>query len=296
MNPCAGTKKSNKYLTDILNIFAVNNYECTVQLTTLKENATSIVEKYGKNKDLIICIGGDGTFNETVSGILNSGIKPLLGYIPSGSTNDFAASLGLKSNPVKAAEDIAYGDATSFDIGLFNSRPFTYVASFGVFTKASYATPRDLKNMLGHLAYILEGMKELTEIKAYDVKIEADGKIYSGKYLFGAVCNSTRVGGGMIKLPKTIVDMNDGLFETVLVKLPETPAEYMQLLLDLQTFNYSGSSFEFFSAENIKITADEGMDWTLDGEFEKGCESIEIKNVHSAISLIIKDNTQKKLR
>ncbi len=288
MNPCAGIKKSNKYLTDILNVFAVNDYECTVQLTTLKIRAADIVEKYGKHKDLIVCIGGDGTFNETVSGMLKADIHAKLGYIPSGSTNDFASSLGLNSNPVKAAEDIAYGDAVNFDVGLFNSRPFTYVASFGVFTKASYAASRDLKNMLGHLAYILEGMKELGDIKPFDVTVKTADKTYSGKYLFGAVCNSTIVGGGVIKLPKDLVDMNDGLFETVLVKNPETPTDFMQLLIDLQTFNYKGNMFEFFTSDKVEITADPNMNWTLDGEYEKGCRDITIENLHSAISLMIK--------
>ncbi len=289
MNPCAGVKKANKYLADILSVFSVNDYECLVQLTTLKNSAENIVKTYGKNVDLIICIGGDGTFNQTISGMINSGITAKLGYIPGGSTNDFAASIGLSTNPLKAAEDIAYGDPVSLDIGLFNSRPFAYVASFGIFTKTSYKTSRDLKNMLGHVAYILEGMKELTEIKAYALTVKTEEREFSGKYLFGAVCNTTRVGGGMIRLPKEFVDMNDGLFEVLLVKNPENPAEYMQLILDLQSANYNSKSFEFFSAKSLHIDADENMDWTLDGEYEKGTEFIEVKNLHSAISLMIKN-------
>ena len=180
MNPCAGIKKSNRYLTQILKIFAVNEYECTVQLTTEKLRADNIVKKYGNGKDLIICIGGDGTFNETVAGMLGAGVTAPIGYIPSGSTNDFASSLGLNSHPVKAAEDIAYGTPHSFDVGLFNGRPFTYVASFGAFTKTSYTAPRDLKNALGHLAYILEGVKEITDIKPVKIELEAEGKKLDG--------------------------------------------------------------------------------------------------------------------
>ncbi len=290
MNPCAGQKKSNKYLTDILNIFSINGYECTVQMTSLSLSAYEIVKKYGKEKDLIVCIGGDGTFNETVSGLLDLNSNAKLGYIPSGSTNDFATSMGLSLNPVKATEDIVYGTVKTIDIGLFNSRPFTYVASFGAFTKTSYNTPRDLKNMLGHLAYILEGIKELADIKSYTVSFETEEKkVYSGKYLFGAICNTTRVGGGMIRIPKDIVDINDGVFEVVLVKAPENPAEYMQLILDLQASKVNGSQFEFFSAKKLTVSADESMDWTLDGEYEKGCESIEIINLHSRISLCTKN-------
>ena len=290
MNPCAGIKKSNRYLTQILKIFAVNEYECTVQLTTEKLRSDDIVKKYGKGKDLIVCIGGDGTFNETVAGMLNAGITAPIGYIPSGSTNDFASSLSLKSHPVRAAEDIAYGSPQSLDVGLFNGRPFTYVASFGAFTKTSYTAPRDLKNTFGHLAYILEGVKEITDIKPVKIELEAEGKKLDGNYLFGAVCNSTRVGGGLIKLSNSLVDLNDGVFEVVLIKMPVNPAEFMQLMLDLQSCNYTGPMFELFSAKDITVRADASMDWTLDGEYEKGSENIEIKNLHSAITLVIKKN------
>lgn len=287
MNPLAGVKKSNRYLTDILAIFAGQDYECTVQLTTAEKRAASLVEAYGKDKELIICIGGDGTLNEVISGILTLGIHPNIGYIPSGSTNDFASSLSLSSNPVKAAQDIALGEKTDFDIGLFNSRPFTYVASFGVFTKASYSAPRDLKNMLGHLAYILEGMKELGEIKSEHISMQIEEKVIEGDYLFGAVCNSTRVGGGVIKFSKSVVDMNDGLFEVVLIKTPQNPSELMQLLVDLNAGNYTGEGFDFFTAKSILVKANPDMAWTLDGEYQKGGSVIEIKNIHSAVSLVI---------
>ncbi len=286
VNPCAGQKKPNKHLTDILNIFAVQDYECTVQLTSLTLSAEEIVNRYGKDKDLIICIGGDGTFNQTVAGVLDLNLETTLGYIPSGSTNDVASNLGLSTNPVKAAQSISTGTLKSVDVGLFNSRPFTYVASFGMFTKTSYTTSRNLKNSLGHFAYILSGIKELADIKSYHVEIKTKDNTYAENYLFGAICNSRRLAGGMIKLPEEAVDLNDGVFEVFLISVPKNAAEYMQLILDLQRSNMKSKFFRLFSASSCEIKAPENMDWTIDGEYEKGCENIKIENLHSAISIL----------
>ncbi len=293
MNPVSGKKKANKYLADILSLFSENDYECTVCVTTKRKRANSLVEKFGKGKDLIVCIGGDGTFNETVSGMRNARINSPLGYIPSGSTNDFASSLNLSSTPLQACRDILNGKTISIDIGLFCGRLFTYVASFGTFTKTSYATPSDLKNALGHLAYILEGVKEIGDIRPEKLVIEHDGITTEGNYVFGAVCNTRRVGGGVLRFSDDVVDMCDGLFEVVLIKMPTNPADMIQLLMDLQSANPDGAMFDFFRSSDIKIKTSESMNWTLDGEFEKGKEFIEIKVIKNAISMIVPDNNRK---
>ncbi len=287
MNPKAGMKKCNKYLADILSVFSAEGYECTVQMTTEHIRGKEITQKYAPGKDLIVCIGGDGTFNEVVSALVENEIDVPIGYIPAGSTNDFASSLGLSSNPLKSAKDIIDGEKVKIDVGSFDGRIFTYVASFGIFTKSSYSTPRDLKNTFGHLAYILESMKEITEIKAFNVKITTENKCVEGKYLFGAVCNTTRVGGGAIKIPKNLVDLNDGLFEVILMKNPSNPAEMVELLTDLQSFNLNGRMLEFFSASKITIETQDSIDWTLDGEFEKGKNKLELSNIKSAVTLVL---------
>lgn len=287
LNPVAGTKKANRYLSDILKLFCQSDYECTVCLTTDEKRADTLVCQSGKDKDIIVCIGGDGTFNETISGMVKENIKTPLGYIPTGSTNDFATSINLASSPMTAAKNILTGKAKTFDIGYFNNRIFTYVASFGSFTKTSYNTSRDLKNALGHFAYLLEGIKEIGDIRPEKLVIEHDGKEISGNYVFGAICNSTRVGGGVLKFSQDSIDMNDGMFEIILIKNPKNPAELMQLLFDLQSGNYNGELFEFFKSDSFKIKTNENMPWTIDGEYEKGCSQIDIKVVKSAFSLII---------
>lgn len=285
MNPVAGVKKSNKYLTDILCLFW--EYECCVQTTTVSFGPEKIIELYGKDKDLIICIGGDGTFNEMISGLLRNKLSPKVGYIPSGSTNDFAAGMKISLNPLQAAKDILNGKPKCLDVGLFNTRIFVYTASFGVFTKTSYNTPRDLKNTLGYLAYLLEGIKEIADIKSYHIKLTSKEKSIDGNFIFGAVCNSKRLGGGMLKFSDNDVDMNDGLLEVLLIKNPKNPAELMQILMDINNKHFQSSMFEFFSATELKIETDDEIDWTIDGEFQKGTDKISIKNIKSAINLIV---------
>jgi YegS/Rv2252/BmrU family lipid kinase len=265
-------------------------------MTTQYIRGKEIAEKYAPGKDLIVCIGGDGTFNEVVAALIENKMNIPLGYIPAGSTNDFAASLGLSTNPIKAAQDIIDGEKVTVDAGVFGGRIFTYVASFGVFTKSSYATSRDLKNSLGHFAYIIESMKEITDIKPLHLRITTEEKTVEGKYLFGAICNTTRIGGGAIKLPKDSVDLSDGLFEIVLIKNPTNPAETVELLTDFQSFNTKSKMIEFFSASKCEIETEDNIDWTIDGEFQKGRHKIIVKNIKNAITLVVnKGNGQLKL-
>lgn len=287
INPVAGMKKVNKFLTDIIVVFSEAGYVCQVYPTTKDFSADKIVKNYGEDANLVVCIGGDGTFNEVVTGCLQLKNKPHIGYIPSGSTNDFANGMKLPLDPVEAAKNIVSKDPTNIDVGTFNDRIFTYIASFGVFTKASYSTPRDLKNTFGYLAYALHGIKEITEIKKIDMIIEAQDRIIEDSFIFGGICNSKRIGGGLIKFSEELVDMNDGLLEVFLIKYPKNTAEFMQLVFDLNTENFNSPMFEFFSTDNLKITADSHTDWTIDGEYQKGSEIIEISNKKSAISLII---------
>jgi len=216
MNPAAGTKKANPHLPEILSVFGRAGYACQCFMTQKRGDGTELAARFGAAADLIVCIGGDGTFNEVISGVCASGCPTPIGYVPAGSTNDFAASLGLSKNILQAAKDTVEGEALSFDVGRFADRHFTYVASFGAFTKTSYATPQSVKNILGHTAYVLGGIKELSSLHAYPVTAVLDGKLrIKGDFIFGAVSNSTSV-GGVLNLDPKMVDMNDGLFEVLL--------------------------------------------------------------------------------
>lgn len=286
MNPNAGLKKANKYLTDILMIFAKHDYEVTVCLTQKSGDATEYAKTLAASHDLAVCIGGDGTFNETIEGIVDSNCGVPVGYIPSGSTNDFAASMGLSRRVLTAAEDVVTGIERKIDIGKFNDRYFSYVASFGAFTKVSYTTSQDLKNVLGHMAYVLEGIKDLPTIRAEHIRLETENGSIDGDYIFGAICNSTSL-GGILTINPDVVDMNDGLFEILLVRLPRNIIELNNIIFALNNHDYSGDMITFLSASHAEIFASAQMAWTLDGEFMNGSDKIVMQNIHDAIRIIV---------
>ena len=286
MNPCSGTKKANPLLAEMLSMYGRAGYECLVFMTQKRGDGVTLAAQYAAAVDLIVCVGGDGTFNEVISGVCASGCPTPIGYVPAGSTNDFAASLGLSKNILQAAKDTVEGEALSFDVGRFADRHFTYVASFGAFTKTSYATPQSVKNILGHTAYVLGGIKELSSLHAYPVTAVLDGKLrIRGDFIFGAVSNSTSV-GGVLNLDPKMVDMNDGLFEVLLVKYPKNMSGLAEVIRALTAQDYTSPMLSFHTASRVEITADPSMDWTLDGEFAKGAEHINIENLHSAVRVM----------
>ena len=288
MNPYAGQRRANKFLPEIISIFNRAGYEVIVHMTEGQGDAAKVVEQRAGNVDLVVCCGGDGTFNETVSGILKSGCDIPVGYIPAGSTNDFASSLKLSSNILDAAQDIMVGQPVAYDVGQFGQRYFSYVASFGAFTRASYATPQSVKNALGHTAYLLEGINELSQIRKEHIRMELDDGVVEDDFLFGAVSNSTSVGGLLTLNPKQ-VDLGDGLFEILLIRAPRNLTELSECLLALQTQNYSNCAMiTFRSTRSVRIFANPNMPWTLDGEREEGHAEIVAKNLHHAIRLVQK--------
>ena len=288
MNPTAGKKKANPHLHEILSVFGAADYECLTFMTRRRGDGTTLAARYAGEVDLIVCIGGDGTFNEVISGVCEAGARTPIGYIPAGSTNDFASSLKLSTQVVQAARDIAAGSPHAFDVGRFQDRYFTYVASFGAFTRTSYATPQSVKNMLGHLAYVLGGIRELSSLRKYRVKTLLDNEtVLSGDYLFGAVSNSTSV-GGILTLDPSVVDMNDGLFELLYVKYPHNLSQLAETIHALTAQDYSSPRLEFRSAKQVKVHAAPDMDWTLDGEYAKGASEIAIENLHSAVNIMMK--------
>ncbi len=286
MNPYAGMRKANPVLADILTIFNRAGYAVECYMTAGPGDGQQAVFQRVQDCDLVVCCGGDGTFNETVSGVLLSGKDVPIGYIPAGSTNDFAASLHLSTDPVQAARDIVNGSPVRYDVGKFGSRYFSYVASFGLFTKASYSTPQDIKNALGHTAYLLSGLQELGQLKSYHVRMElGEGIAVEDDYLFGAISNSTSVGGILTLDPKQ-VDMQDGEFEVLLVRAPKNLGEVAECLVALQKREYNCGMMTFLSTNRLTVHADETMDWTLDGEREPGHKTVQVENLHQAVQIL----------
>ena len=292
MNPYAGMKKANRYLTDILVLFGKNGYNCTVHMTEGTGDAKKYAKENAKKYDLVVAIGGDGTFNEVVSGVLKSGADVEIGYIPAGSTNDFANSLKMSKNILKAAGDIMDGTAIQIDIGSFNGRKFSYVASFGVFTEASYKTPQNVKNTLGHLAYAFEGIKDIANLKSKHLRFVADDVVVEDDFIFGAICNSTSI-GGVINIDPAIVDLSDGKFELLLIRLPKDLFELNEIVVALSSKQYKTKLITFLSAKNITIETSEQINWTLDGEYAYGEEKIKVENLNKAVKLIINNKKGK---
>lgn len=290
MNPFSGMRRANKYLADIITLFNQADYEVIVHMTRGQGDATRIVAERAADMDLVVCCGGDGTFNETITGMLSVGVNVPLGYIPAGSTNDFAASLKLSGNVLQAAADIVEGQPVTYDVGKFGDRYFSYVASFGAFTRASYTTPQSIKNALGHTAYVLEGINELSQIKNEHVRMEIDGQVVEDDFLFGAISNSTSV-GGILTLSPDRVDMGDGLFEILLVRAPRNFTELSECVAAVQNADYFACpTIIFRSASSVKIFTDEEINWTLDGELAQGQQEIHVENLHHAIRLIQRVN------
>ena len=285
LNPAAGTRKANKLLPEILGVFNRAGYDVSVYITAARGDAMETVEKRAGEMDLIVCCGGDGTFNETVSGLLKSGKNVPLGYIPAGSTNDFASSLGLASDPVEAAQNIVDGEAASYDVGCFGGRYFTYVASFGAFTKASYHTSQSVKNALGHTAYLLEGIQELSQLKSTPIRIETEDGVIEDNFLFGAICNSVSV-GGILTLDPNQVDMRDGYFELLLVRAPKELSEIGECIQAVQKQKYNCRMITFCKTRKAVIHADPGQAWSLDGEKEPGHRQVTVENIHQAFQLV----------
>lgn len=300
INPVSGRTKSKTSLYGILDkLYSVGTPApaewVTVVPTTHRGHAAELAASaHREGFDAVICCGGDGTLNETVRGILSlpPEERPELGYIPAGSTNDFAASLGLPSLPSRSAEVAMTAPAHPLDIGLFTpdgeyGRHFTYIASFGVFTAASYTTPQTAKNVMGHAAYIMEGVKDLMALQPRRARFElSDGTVLEdSEYVFCAVTNTTSA-GGVIQLPKAEVSFSDGLLELLLIKLPKTPADLNRIVTALLTVNPGDCPLiEFRHTESVRITTAEPTTWSLDGEEAPCGRSVTVNCLPSAVKL-----------
>ena len=285
VNPYSGQKKAVKLLAEIIAMFNRADYAVQVYMTAGPGDATEVVARACETMDLVVCCGGDGTFNETIAGLLRAGSKTPVGYIPAGSTNDFASSLRLSTDILEATQDIILGHPVAYDAGLFGGRVFSYVASFGAFTRTSYTTPQSIKNALGHTAYVLEGIQELSQIRKEHIKMIIDGEEIEDDFLFGAICNSTSV-GGILTLDPQVVDLQDNKLEILLVRAPRNLSEIHECILALNSQKYNCAMVTFRSATHIRIFADPAMPWTLDGEREEGHSEVVVTPEHLAYRLV----------
>lgn len=288
INPCAGQKKAKKLLVEIIDILNRAGFEVITYITSGPGDAENACIRYADQVSRIVCCGGDGTFNETVSGVLKSGKNIPIGYIPAGSTNDFASSLHLSNDILQATRDIVDGQPKHLDIGSFGNRYFSYVASFGAFTRTSYTTPQSLKNALGHTAYVLNGIQELSQIRSHPLRFTlSDGSIIEGRFLFGAISNSTSL-GGVLTLTPDRVDMADGKLELLLIRAPKDLFELGECVRALQQKTYNCEMITFLSTDSVSISAPEDLCWTIDGEQESGHTQTSVSCLHHAIQVIIK--------
>lgn len=286
INPHAGKMRANSSLFAILSELCAAGYEPTVYLTKCQGDATEKVKADGDQFGTIVCCGGDGTLNETINGLMALQTKPTVGYIPCGTTNDFASTLGLPTNIRKAAKVIAAGNEKTLDLGSFGGRYFSYVASFGMFTQASYDTPQQVKNTLGHFAYILDAASLLSKIKPYKIRCICDDYIDEGEFIFGGITNSTSL-AGVIKLPSEMVDLSDGMLEVFLLRQPKNPTELNDLLWAVSAKDYENENIVMHHGRHIEIICDEPLAFTLDGEFGGEITDVKIDCEKQALRIIL---------
>lgn len=290
VNPNSGKAKMRGKLLDVCEIFSNAGFDITVYPTKCRNDATERALQIKQDEfDVVVVSGGDGTLNEVVTGLLQTGIKVTLGYIPSGTLNEWSSSLNISRDIKTAAKDIVDGQIVSVDMGKFGDKYFSYTASFGAFTEVSYSTPQGFKNTFGHAAYILEGVKSVANIKSQHLKVIFDGKEVEGDYLFGAVSNSFSL-GGMIKFKQNVVNLNDGYFELVLIQKPKNLLTLQKILDGIIKKDFNRKGIEFFHAKEFTIIGGDDLSWTLDGEYCAGSHEVSVSAIPSAISLLVPNN------
>ncbi|MCF0134134.1 MAG: diacylglycerol kinase family lipid kinase [Blautia sp.] len=292
-NPKAGKGKIKSCLWEILSIFNAADYEVIARATQFSGDAREQAKKYAGQVDLIVCSGGDGTLDEVVSGLIEIDAQVPVGYIPAGSTNDFANSLFMPKNMVEVAHNIMLEQPYFCDVGRFNDSTFAYIAAFGIFTEVSYATDQALKNALGHMAYLLEGIKSLSDIQCYHMRVVSDELTVEDDFIYGMITNSRSV-GGFKNLTGKHVDMNDGLFEVTLVVMPRNPLELNEIITSMLTATDNTNLVHTFKTRHISIDSDQEMTWTLDGEYGGTVSKVEIEVLHNALQLYLKSTRAEK--
>lgn len=286
-NPNSGKAQIKDYLSGILQIFSGADYEVVVYPTKAPQDGYERIKQADGIYDVIACSGGDGTLNETVAAVMEHKVsKPFVGYIPSGTTNDFAKSLGISSNMIQAAKDIVEGEVMGCDIGKFNGRYYNYVAAFGAFTEASYATPQYFKNILGHQAYVIEGLKSIPFIKPSYMTVEANGETIEGDFLFGMVTNTMSV-GGFKNIAGKNVKLDDGLFECTFIKTFDVAEDFNKLINAVLYKEGKNPNIFHVKTDKIKISSEKEVPWVLDGEYGGMHRKVDIDIICNAVNIIV---------
>ena len=286
INAHAGKEEIRNQLLDVIDQFIKAGWTVTVHTTQKRLEIPALLAQYGDKFPLVVCCGGDGTLNETITGIMQCSHRPLLGYLPTGTVNDFASSLGLKKQIPQAVQTVIHGVPFPCDIGKFGSRYFSYIAAFGAFTNVAYETPQQSKNLLGRAAYFLEAIRRLPSIKSYSMQISYDDGEIEGDFLFGMVTNSRSVGGFPFYEGQNI-SMNDGLLEVLLISNPQTPGQAQQIISELLSRQTNSRFLISFRTSSLSFHSSESVPWTLDGEFGGNCQEAEIQNLPRAISIVV---------
>lgn len=284
VNPHSGKGQIKNHLLQIVDIMVKAGFEVTVYTTQEPADATRKVTEDGAAYDRIVCSGGDGTLDEVMTGLMQSGMRIPIGYIPAGSTNDFANSLKIPKGMIKAAERAVADKPFSCDIGAFNEDTFVYVAAFGLFTEVSYKTSQQLKNIFGHVAYLMEGVKQLHDIPSYHLQVEYDGKVFQDEFIYGMITNSVSVGGFKGMTGKD-VKLDDGVFEVTLIKMPHNPIELNQILVSLTNRVNDSTMIYSFKTEEVRVISSEKVAWTLDGEFGGEHGEVIIRNLKQRVDI-----------
>lgn len=291
-NPHSGKGLIKNKLMEIIDIMVKADYEVTIYPTQAHEDAMHKVREEAKDYDLVVCSGGDGTLDEAVNGMMLSEKKVPLGYIPAGSTNDFAASLKIPKTMAKAAEVAVEGQVFPCDVGYFNGNSFIYIAAFGLFTDVSYQTNQEMKNILGHAAYILEGVKRIVDIKSYRIRVEYGDQVLEDDFIYGMITNSNSVGGFKNLAGKNVL-LDDGVFEVTLIKMPKNAIELNEIIINLTMRKDETDLIYSLKAEQIRFYSKEDIPWTLDGEFGGEHKEVEVRNCHKALEIMIKNKRTK---
>lgn len=297
LNPHSGKGLIRNHLLEIVDILVKGGYEVTVYPTQGRGDASRAMRARRKSYELIVCSGGDGTLDEIVTGMMQSGFKTTIGYIPAGSTNDFANSLKIPTAMKKAAEAAVNGAVFSCDVGRFNEDIFVYIAAFGLFTEVSYGTRQEMKNMLGHLAYLLEGVRHLQNIKSYRLKVTSvsengETMVIEDNFIYGMITNTYSVGGFKSiagNVFKGSIALDDGLFEVTLIRMPKNPMELNSILAALAIQNIDTQYMYSFKTGRLTIESEEEIAWTLDGEFGGAHRRVTVTNEKQAMDIMVKE-------
>jgi len=292
VNPCSGKAKMKSSLLTVVQTLSDGGYDVTVYPTKDRGDATKkiLTLKNDEYEKIVVC-GGDGTLNEVISGIMQTDIDLSLGYIPAGTLNEWSTGLHISKNIPTAAKDILSGHTVKLDIGKFGDKYFSYTASFGAFTEASYSAPQDIKNVLGQAAYFFEGVKSIGNIKPVHLKFTYDDGEIEGDFLFGAISNSMSV-GGVVKFKEAMVKLNDGLFEVLLIRKPTNVMDFQPIIDGILRQDLNRSGIEFFHTKELTVSGGKDVSWTLDGEYAAGEQSITVENIKRAINFIVPDELE----